>query len=383
MFARMDLVMNSIINLGEIPLVNNLLNSKEEAINAKKYPLEIIELENLIMKLNLEIKSDEMFSNYLYRSSVNLPYLQHCENMWEYAKKFKPQNIADIGGNDGALLKSFQKKSEHKLNLTNIDASKSFKKDNEDYGINYINEYWGHKIFETKFDLITSTNVFQHNPFYEIFVQGISNNLYGRWILEFPYFLETVKTNQFDQIYHEHVYYWLVHPLFKIFQNYNLKIIDISEHNIHGGTLRMVMSNKEEDLENIKVINKYIKLEKEYNFKDWNKEINSKISSDKLFLQSIKGSMACFGAAAKGCVYLNCLNINNFKYIIDDTKEKQDKYTPGIGLKIVSRDILKIDKPDYILILAHNFKDYIIKSLKEYGYNGKFIVMFPAAKVID
>ena len=336
------------------------------------------------MKLTVDIDSKEMFSNYLYKSSINLPYVKHCEKMWEDLKLFKPKNIADIGGNDGALLKAFKRKSQYKINLTNIDASASFKKDNQTDGIIFYNEYWGDRIFKDKFDLITSTNVFQHNPFYEKFVKGISLNLNGIWVLEFPYFLETVKSNQFDQIYHEHVYYWLVTPLYHIFKKYKLKIIDIIPQDIHGGSLRLIISNKTKYKENSKKIKKYINLEKKYNFSKWHKKINNKILKDRTFLKNLKGTIACFGAAAKGCVYLNCININNrFKYVIDDTIKKQNKYIPGTPLKIVSRKILKKNKPDYILILAHNFKDYIIKSLKEYGYNGKFIVMLPKIKIIN
>lgn len=375
--------MKKIINLGNLPLVNNLYCSKKKSINAKRFPLEIMEIDNLIMKLTLDIDSKEMFSNYLYKSSINLPYIKHCEKMWEDLKSFKPKNIADIGGNDGTLLKSFKRKSFYKIKVTNIDASKSFKKDNEKNGITFYNEYWGNRIFKEKFDLITSTNVFQHNPFYEKFVKGISLNLNGIWVLEFPYFLETVKSNQFDQIYHEHVYYWLVTPLYDIFKKYKLKIIDIIPQDIHGGTLRLIISNKNEYKENSKKIKKYRDLEKKYDFSKWHKKINNKILKDRIFLKNLKGTIACFGAAAKGCVYLNCINFNDrFKYVIDDTEGKQNKYIPGTSLKIVPREILKTDKPDYILILAHNFKDYIIKSLKEYGYNGKFIVMLPRTKII-
>ena len=66
-------------------------------------------------------------------------------------------------------------------------------------------------------------------------------------------------------------------------------------------------------------------------------------------------------------------------FIIDDTLFKQGKFVPGTGIEIVNREILKNNKIDYILILAHNFKDYIIESLKE-QYNGKFIIMFPNIK---
>ena len=375
--------MKKIIDLGNIPLVNNLFNTAEESVNAKRFPLRIMQEDNLIMKLDTEIDSDEMFSNYLYRSSVNLPYVEHCKKMWRSIEKYKPKNIVDIGGNDGALLKAFQETAGYNLNLINVDASSSFIKENEKFGIKYYNKYWGDFLLENKVDLIVSTNVFQHNPNYRRFLDGISKNLDGRWILEFPYFLETVKTNQFDQIYHEHVYYWLVTPLLKLFKEYGLKIIDISEQSIHGGSLRIVSSNRQEDKENQDVINNYLKLESEFDFDKWALDIENKIKSDKEFINNLKGSIAVFGAAAKGCVYLNCLEVQDkISYMVDDTLEKQNKYSPGSKLKIMNREFLIKNQPDYLIILAHNFKDYIAKSLRKDGYNGQILIMLPTIQII-
>jgi len=83
--------MKSIINLGNIPLVNNLFDKQQDSLKAKKFPLEIVELNELLMKLTVDIDSKEMFSNYLYKSSINLPYVKHCEKMWEDLKLFISQ----------------------------------------------------------------------------------------------------------------------------------------------------------------------------------------------------------------------------------------------------------------------------------------------------
>jgi 2-polyprenyl-3-methyl-5-hydroxy-6-metoxy-1,4-benzoquinol methylase len=371
--------MKTIADLGSMPLVNNLFQTFNESINANRYPLRIIEDNNKIMRLDTVVPPDQLFTNYLYRSSVNKPYIQHCKNMWNDINKYKPKIIADIGGNDGALLNTFQENSTEKLDLYNIDPSISFIEDNQQKNINYINSYWGDIKINQIFDLIVSTNVFQHGVDYDKFLKGIVDHLDGRWILEFPYFLETVKSNQFDQIYHEHIYYWLVYPLYHIFKKYGLKIIDISYQNIHGGSLRIISSNKKEDKENIPIINYFIDKEMDYNFDEWNNTIQTKIIKDKEFINSLHGKTAVFGAAAKGCIYMNSLKLsyNDISYIIDDTKEKQNMYSPMTGLQIMDRSIIKTNPVDNIIILAHNFKDYMMKSIRDYGFNGKIFVMFP------
>ena len=373
---------NEIINLGSLPLVNNLFKTKKESLNAKKYGLRVIQDENLLMRLDVEIPSDEMFNQYLYRSSINKPYIDHCRKMWSYIKNFEPKRIADIGGNDGSLLKTFNDLSYNELDLTNIDASSSFREDNESFGIKYVQEYWGDKIFDHKFDIITSTNVFQHNPNYHKFLQGIKNNLNGIWILEFPYFLETVFTDQFDQIYHEHVFYWLLTPLYHLFKQYDLKIIDISLEKIHGGSMRIVSSNRPEHLENKNKIEFFLEKEKNFDFTGWGQKIKTKLNNDKIFIENLEGSVAAFGAAAKGCIYLNCLNTNKIEYIIDDTPQKQGLFSPGLGLEILNRKTIIDKHPDNIIILAHNFKEYIAESLRNDGYKGNIFVMLPVIEKI-
>lgn len=390
--------MNSILNLGEIPLVNNLKNTAEEALSAKTYPLNALLEDNLVVRLDTQVNPEEMFGEYLYRSGVNEPYKNHCNKMWydiqHYAYGTIPYSkrdivVADIGGNDGTLLKCFKRQHNKEIfgniELINVDPSSSFKTDNEDAGINYIQDFWGDNIeLPKKANIIVSTNVFQHNSDVRKFLAGIQKNLNGVWVLEFPYFLRTAQTDQFDQFYHEHYFYWLVTPLVELFKEYGLGIISVTEHDIHGGTIRIVSTNLREG--DSGAVKKYLEQEKNFDFKKWGDRVNLKILKDKVFLANLmmNGSVACFGAAAKGCVYLNTIGrdlTNRMTYIVDDTVGKQGKFIPGTKLRVVSRQTLYETQPEYLIILAHNFKDHIIKSLQPH-YKGKFIVMLPTIEII-
>jgi hypothetical protein len=158
---------------------------------------------------------------------------------------------------------------------------------------------------------------------------------------------------------------------------------------MHAGTLRVLSVKKSSQRQADSTIESFINLEKtlttEYCIK-WGQRTHEKIIGFKKFISNLTEgvdgkTVACFGAAAKGCVFLNTCGIDYtmIKFIIDDTPFKQGKFVPGTGIEVVSREVLKNNHIDYILILAHNFKDYIIKSL-EGQYLGKFIVMFPDIK---
>jgi len=388
-------------DLGEMPLVNNLTDTFEESLFVKKYPLSVSLFdESNLSVLDVIIDPDEMFENYTFRSSTNKPYFFHCKKMYLYLQDFidikKEDLCIDIGGNDGTLLLAFNEVSKDMdlpiCDKINIDPAKNISKISISKGINTMVEYFGentYKNIDKKAKLIISTNVFQHLYDIKSFVKGINNLLddNGIWCLEFPYWAYTMETNQFDQVYHEHIYYYLVTPLKQFFENNNLKIINISEHFIHGGSLRLIITKKGSNREPDHTIQPYIDKEKKYDinyYDNWYVKVNEHLEKCREVLRNLNGNLFGFGAAAKGCIFLNTLNLNynDIQYVIDDTVLKQNKYIPGTGIKIIDRSIIKVYDIDYILILAHNFADYIMKSLNEYGYKGKYIILLPEIKII-
>jgi hypothetical protein len=384
------------LNLGSVPLVNNLCATREESLACQKFPLAIQFFpESSLTCLTEVVNKDDLFLNYLYRSGVNKPYLDHCAGMYDYLSRTMILGlndvIVDIGGNDGSLLKEFRKEN-RSPHYVNVDCSKSFIEDNEEAGIEYVNEYFGADTkLPFKAKLITSTNVFQHTEPIRSFVQGIERNLSneGIWCLEFPYILTTLVNDNYDQVYHEHVYYYCLRNIIDLVEQEGLRVVNVSYHDMHAGTLRVLMVKKSSIRQPDSTILSFLNLERalteEYCIK-WGKRAQEKIKEFQWFIHNLlqKGhSIFGFGAAAKGCVFLNSCEINDdmVRLIIDDTPFKQYKYIPGTGIQVVGRDILGDAHPDFILILAHNFKDYIINSLKG-QYNGKYIIMFPDIRII-
>ncbi len=386
------------INLGDMPLVNNLCDTKEESLDCKKYPLAVQYFpKSKLSCLTENVDPNLMFSQYSYKSGVVKAYADHCKEMFWFVDTYlnltENNNVLDIGGNDGTLLHSFLQKKPY-LNVLNVDASTNLTKLSRQRGVPALNAFWGvetAKTLDKKFKLITSTNVFQHTPPIADFAEAISLSLdyKGIWCLEFPYWKTNMETKQFDQIYHEHVYFYLVKPLKQLFEKFGLEIIKAVKYPIHGGTLRLLISKKG-DWDVCSGVDKIIKEEEiitEDYYKQWGQTISSHISYCNIFLNNLKQNnknIIGFGAAAKGCIFLNSAKIDDtiLDVVIDDTDLKQNKFIPGTGIQIKDRTYLKENKVDYILILAHNFKDVIIESLRNDGYDGEFIVLFPNVEII-
>ena len=385
-------------DLGNIPLVNNLCNTREEALTAQRFPLNINYYPSSgLSSLNFAVDGELLFSHYLFKTEVNKPYVQHCKNMFqhiqEYVKIQDGTKIVDIGGNDGTLLAAFKETTTKQIDVLNIDPSENLATLSQAKGIPTLTTFFTSEVASTqpKVDIVTSTNVFQHLKDINGFAEGVSKmlNKNGIWVLEFPYWIHDMKTNQFDQIYHEHMYYHSVTPMKMMMEKHGMKLINVTKQNIHGGTLRLIITKKESKYNSDSTVEEYLRLEKNYRLDyhiKWGQEIHKHIEASLTMLQSLKKqgkTIYGFGAAAKGCIYLNAMGIdyNTIDYIIDDTDIKQEKFFPGTGIEIMNRDILKSHQPDYILILAHNFADYIISSLRS-EYSGKFIILIPQNKIL-
>jgi hypothetical protein len=94
-----------------------------------------------------------------------------------------------------------------------------------------------------------------------------------------------------------------------------------------------------------------------------------------------------YGAAAKGMTLLNYAKIK-LNYIIDDNPLKQNRYTPGMSIPIVSSDILsEFHENEKIIFipLAWNFFDEIKSKIKAKrdNKNDLFLRYFPEVGYIE
>ena len=150
---------------------------------------------------------------------------------------------------------------------------------------------------------------------------------------------------------------------------------------IHGGTMRLWMTNKASgspalDLSEIKK-----KEQEAISLCNFDQTIaNLQSYFDRVIATKELGKICFFGAAAKGCVFLNALglNINTMgeTVVVDDTAEKQGLYVPGTGFQVVNRRALK--NYDTVIVLAHNFADYIKASLRK-DFGGSIMTLLPIA----
>lgn len=384
------------INFGKVPLANGLLNSADSQVES--YPIEVLVCTNCFLsQLSVVVDPSIMFSNYAYHSSVSKTFQKHCEDLVESASYHIPidQNdlIVDIASNDGCLLSKFGERGFK--NLLGVEPAENLI---GDYKYDVINEFWSlevaeriKEIFETGAKIITAQNVVAHVDNLHGFIDAVNQLLLddGMFIFEVPHFLNLVKHNQIDTIYHEHLSYFTMAPLVSLLEAKGLRVFHVEEIGIHGGSIRVYCIKRNffskqsvNDLMHREYDAGLYDLDTYLMFGTYAKNVGLDLVDKLTEIKRDGKKVMGYGASAKGISLLNYFGVSNsfIHSIVDETEDKIGKFTPGSVIPIVGFDKFAEEKPDYILLLAWNFKEEMMEKTRDIG--AKYIVPIPELEVI-
>ena len=317
---------------------------------------------------------------------------EYCKEMIKDLNLKEGSLIIEVGSNDGYLSEQFQKGG---LKAVGVDPSPYMaelaKKRNVNTIIDLFDEKVGNLIEEKygKASLVAANNVYNHSNNPLSFTKAVAKILSpkGYFVFEQPYWLTTIQSGKFDQIYHEHVSYYTVKSAKRLLEKAGMKIKSAKIVNYHGKSLRIIAQLASELEEGSEEAKKMIEKEEEYGlFSEmlYKNYMDENVKNRNLFLEKIhkikneEGSIIAVGAAAKGNTFLNFYNLDNsiLDYVTDSSPHKQGKYTPATRIPIVGDDIFSkyIGKKIYALILSWNIADQLKPILNRINPNIQFLV---------
>ena len=394
-----------ILDLGEQPPSNAFIKKEDLEKPEDKFPLRLYLCKECYLLQLLDIVDKEiLFKEYLYLTSASKPSVNHFKKYAydvyeEFLKQSKNSLVIEIGSNDGTLLKEFKKLG---ATVLGIEPAKNIAKIANDAGITTENTFLNYDIvkkksLEKKAAIIVGNNVFGHIDDLKEFMKCVKmlSKEKGVFIFEVPYLLNLIQKLEFDTVYHEHLSYFSLIPLMRLMDEFNLEIFDVKKQKVHGGTIRVFVSEKNNFKKTIN-FEKMIKFEKEFGineiqtyqkFSENVKELKNKLQNELLKFKKEGKIIFGYGAPAKGNVLLNYCNIGTefLDYIIDTTPLKQGLYTPGMHIPVKS-DKENIEKPSQqiALLLAWNYEEEIINKEELFLKNGgKFLIPIPTPKIIS
>jgi hypothetical protein len=80
-----------------------------------------------------------------------------------------------------------------------------------------------------------------------------------------------------------------------------------------------------------------------------------------------------WGAGSRGVTLLNILKDRRIEYAVDINPQKQGKYVPGTGQKIVNPKFLLKNHPDYTILANPAYEEEIRQIMKNFEITPKFI----------
>jgi SAM-dependent methyltransferase len=346
----------------------------------------------------------ELFDkDYAYFSSFSKFWLEHAKSYVDQMfQKFNFDSkslVIEVASNDGYLLQYVNQKG---CNSLGIEPTNSTAVAAREKGIETIEEFFGVDLATKLYndnklaDLMIANNVLAHVPDINDFIKGFSILLKtdGVATFEFPHLMQLINHNQFDTIYHEHFSYLSLSTVSAIFESNGLSVFDVEEIPTHGGSLRVYAQKKSTGSREIhKNVSELLQKESNIGITSVKYYEGFQYKTNKVkynflnFLISAKingKKVAAYGAAAKGNTLMNFSGVRNdlISFVVDKNPAKQNKYMPGSRIIITNEDILKIEKPDFIVILPWNLKNEIADQLsyaKDWGC--QFVTAIPQIEI--
>jgi hypothetical protein len=373
----------SALDLGHLPIANELLYDENSKIDKFSLHLRICASCGLGQVADV-VPPERIFRDYRYLSSMSKTFLDHARNFVEIytaGHRLSSQDwVLEIASNDGYLLRNFVPLG---IKVIGIEPAENVAAKSRELGVHTITEFFSSNLAAQLLSengypkLIIANNVMAHVPSLTDFVAGLSI-LCGpetKISVENPSLANILMGMQFDTIYHEHYSYLSATSVSKISLNYGLQLMRVEELSIHGGSNRYWISSYAENRIADASVQRMINFESQsglFDFPRWGNyaeqvsRILREFQSWLVSTKSANGRIFGYGAAAKASTILNSIDIGPgiIEGIADISLEKQSRFMPPNGIKIISPSSLFNEAPTDIVIFPWNIKTEIAHFLK-------------------
>lgn len=243
--------LTTVLNLGEF-VRSDFMKRKQK--DPPSYPLEVcVGQKSGLAQLRHTVPSQELYSNYYYKSGTNELMVDHLRGIATEALRRRPvantEMVLDIGCNDGTLLKAFGWRIGNKGWRIGCDPS-NIEPLPHSMEIHWA-EFFSADKYPGRHTNMPAGIVLSIAMFYDIadpvtFCREVASIMAddGLWVIEQHYLPTIIKSGGFDAICHEHLAYYSLTSLQYVLAQAGLVVIDVETNTINGGSFRTYVQKR-------------------------------------------------------------------------------------------------------------------------------------------
>jgi hypothetical protein len=394
-----------VIDIGHQPPCDSLLSEAMLDEPETAYPLRLLLCpQSGLAQLDYVVDGAVIYHpDYPYRSGISKP-------LADYQRSFADRIVdrfgisaadlcVDVGSNDGTLLTGFRRRGARILGVEPTNIAQIARHEN---GINTIQSPFTEAVAsdivagEGTARIVTMTNVFAHMASLGEVMRGLCRLLgpRGVFVTESQYLLDVLEKNQFDGIYHEHIRTYSLKSLVALFPQYGMEVFDVERGDRYGGNIRAYVARRG-DYPVASTVAALLSLEQEVGLHDprvwaaFRQRVGVQRDRFLEFAYRVKGrgeTLVANSCPGRSSTLLNYYGVDRhlIPYICElPTSLKLGRYLPGKHIPIVDNSRLFAEQPDYVVLLAWHYADYMVASLRERGLKSRFVVPLPEFAVLD
>lgn len=396
--------LETFLSLGRTPLANALLTADELNSTEATYPLDLAFCPHCsLVQITETVPPEKLFRDYLYFSSFSDTMLRHARDLAGQLvtrRQLGPDSlVVEAASNDGYLLQYYRQAG---VPVLGIEPARNIAQvARERQGVPTLDDFFTEELADRLAgngqcaDVFHAHNVLAHVADLNGFVAGVRRVLKddGVAVIEVPYLRDLIDHCEFDTIYHEHLCYFSLLALDRLFRRHGLLIEDVERVDIHGGSLRLYAVCQDHGRYPSERVTQLLREEVAWGveslavYQQFAQRVQQLKTTLCQLLADLKRQgkkLAAYGASAKGSTLLNFCGIGRetLDFVVDRSTVKQGRFAPGTKLPISSPERLRNEQPDYVLLLTWNFADEILAQQAEFRLSGgRFIIPLPALKV--
>lgn len=366
------------LDLGKTPLANKF-PTWDETNNETFYPLQLGRCASCSLVQMMEIIADEEiygadYGFYSGGSQAQRDYHKHGAELLGARflhdnVPFEPRHldpfVVEIACNDGSLLKYFTQWGYRSLGIDPAAPAQMA----IDEGLPVLKAAFTHALAQEiraehgAADLVIAYNSMAHVGDLADVLSGVRTLLApsGVAVVEVQYLPDLLAGGMYDQVYHEHRYYYSLSSFMRATAIHGLRVVNAELIELQGGGIRFTLAHAESHRDpsvNVSWILQREAWVADGAFESLQGRVDRFCDHMLSLLRSERDaghSVAGYAAAAKATTILNYAGLGpaEIPFVIDTTPYKQGRYVPGTKIPIVAEgtaDVLLLNAPNY---LAH------------------------------